>query len=112
MSMFCFQCEQTAKGTGCTIGGVCGKKADTANLQDELTAELIALARATNCAEPSESTHKAVIDGLFTAITNVNFDNDAIDRQIEIIREEKVRLSMEAGGCEPESFEMSALWGG
>ena len=33
MSMFCYQCQQTAKGTGCTINGVCGKKADTANLQ-------------------------------------------------------------------------------
>lgn len=42
MSMFCFQCEQTAKGTGCTVNGVCGKRADTANLQDKLTAKLIA----------------------------------------------------------------------
>jgi len=35
-SMFCFQCEHTAKGKGCTICGVCGKKADTANLQDDV----------------------------------------------------------------------------
>jgi len=34
MSMFCFQCQETAKNTGCTISGVCGKKPDTANLQD------------------------------------------------------------------------------
>ncbi len=46
MSMFCFQCEQTAKGLGCTSGGVCGKKADTAGLQDILTGEIIGLARA------------------------------------------------------------------
>ena len=36
MKMFCFQCEQTAGGTGCTVGGVCGKNANTANLQDQL----------------------------------------------------------------------------
>lgn len=45
--MFCFQCEQTAGCTGCTGGaGVCGKKADTALLQDRLTGSLIGLARA------------------------------------------------------------------
>ena len=45
--MFCFQCEQTAGCTGCTGNiGVCGKKADTAQLQDELTGALIGLARA------------------------------------------------------------------
>ena len=43
MSMFCFQCEQTYKGSGCTIQGVCGKKPDTANLQDELTSSIIEL---------------------------------------------------------------------
>lgn len=46
--MFCFQCEQTAGCTACTgAQGVCGKKADTAKLQDELTGALIGLARAT-----------------------------------------------------------------
>ena len=45
--MFCFQCQQTAHNTGCEgHTGVCGKKSDTANLQDELTGELIRLARA------------------------------------------------------------------
>ena len=43
--MFCFQCEQTAGGKGCQIGGVCGKKADTAGLQDELTGTIIGLAK-------------------------------------------------------------------
>ena len=44
--MFCYQCEQTAGCTGCTQSGVCGKSADTARLQDELTGALIGLARA------------------------------------------------------------------
>ena len=43
--MFCFQCEQTAGCTGCTQSGVCGKSAETARLQDELTGALIGLAR-------------------------------------------------------------------
>ena len=47
--MFCFQCEQAAHCTGCTdSAGVCGKSAETANLQDELTGALIGLARATD----------------------------------------------------------------
>ncbi|MBP8042861.1 MAG: hypothetical protein KAZ36_13245, partial [Bacteroidales bacterium] len=36
MSMFCYQCQETAKGVGCTIAGVCGKKEDVSNLQDLL----------------------------------------------------------------------------
>lgn len=76
-SMFCFQCEQTCKGTGCTIQGACGKQADTANLQDELTSKIIELA---NCSNKSEEITKTLIDGLFTTITNVNFDNKSIEK--------------------------------
>ncbi len=46
MSMFCYQCEQSAAPGGCTVQGVCGKTAPVANLQDELTAALVGLARA------------------------------------------------------------------
>ena len=76
--MFCFQCEQTAGCTGCTgSAGVCGKKADTALLQDRLTGALIGLARTAEKNENSvtENTDRLVIDGLFTTITNVNFNN-------------------------------------
>src|SRR5574344_2061263 len=74
-SMFCFQCEQTAQGKGCTVQGVCGKKAETANLQDELTSTLIELA---NSNEPTEEVTKTLIEGLFTTITNVNFDDESL----------------------------------
>lgn len=83
MEMFCFQCEQTANGKGCTIQGVCGKKSDTANLQDELTSALIKLA---NCNEKNEINTKLLIDGLFTTITNVNFDDESIQKFIQNIR--------------------------
>ena len=73
MTMFCFQCEQTAHGKGCTAVGVCGKKPDTANLQDDLTNSLIELV---NCCEQNEENTELIIDGLFTTVTNVNFDNE------------------------------------
>lgn len=82
--MFCYQCEQTAKGEGCTKVGVCGKSADTAVLQDFLTGELIALSKAViDNKNRDEKTDKAVIDGLFVAITNVNFDDDSIKNYIQ-----------------------------
>lgn len=52
MSMFCFQCEQTAGGKGCTVAGVCGKNATVSNKQDELTCALVGLARATEKSLP------------------------------------------------------------
>ena len=65
--MFCYQCEQTVGCTGCTgNAGVCGKKADTARLQDELTGALIGLARAVdNTAAISKRTGQVIIEGLF-----------------------------------------------
>lgn len=78
--MFCFQCEQTLKSEGCITMGVCGKHADTANLQDKLTSSLIKLA---NTCDISEDNTKLLIDGLFTTVTNVNFDNISIQKLID-----------------------------
>ena len=75
-NMFCFQCEQTAGCSGCTgRAGVCGKQADTAQLQDKLTGALIGLARAAEGNVPGPSTDKVIIEGLFTTVTNVNFNS-------------------------------------
>ena len=98
MNMFCFQCEQTAQGKGCTTTGVCGKKADTANLQDELTNSLIELA---NCGEKNETNTELLIEGLFTTITNVNFDNTSI---IAFIRKVKDRIN-----CD-KTFDINSVW--
>ena len=78
MSMFCFQCEQTAKGEGCTISGICGKKEDTANLQDKVISSLIELSKTT----PNDETTKEIIEGLFATITNTNFDNNSLQSMI------------------------------
>ena len=112
-NMFCFQCEQTAGGRGCTgASGVCGKKQDTALLQDELTGALIGLVRAANGNKPSAATHRVIIEGLFTTITNVSFDNDSILRMIEKVRAEKARLIGLSGATSDTGgdYDMRQLW--
>ena len=82
--MFCFQCQQTAGGSGCVKVGVCGKQPDTAALQDALVCSLIRLATAAQNQELfSHETTGLLEDGLFTTLTNVNFDNDAIRSMIQ-----------------------------
>jgi len=104
--MFCFQCEQTAMSTGCTgNAGVCGKKSDTANLQDKLTGALIGLACAVKKSSATATTDKLMLSGLFTTITNVNFNNETINKLIEEITKEKVKLS---NTC--LDYDMQNLW--
>lgn len=107
MSMFCYQCEQTAGGKACTVNGVCGKKESTANLQDTLTGKLVALARAlsgkTDQAGNAE-TDDLVIAGLFTTITNVSFD----DAQIGALATKIDDAVAKAGGA--SELDMNALW--
>lgn len=91
-NMFCFQCEQTAGGKGCTMSGVCGKKPDTANRQDELTSALVGLARAAHGKELTKSAVEIMLEGLFVTVTNVNFDNNDIDGYIKRARLERDKL--------------------
>ena len=109
-SMFCFQCEQTAGCKGCTgAQGVCGKKQDTALLQDELTGALIGLARAAQGKEPSGSAVRAMIEGLFTTVTNVSFDSDAVQRQTDEVHAEKEKL-LRDGAADAADYDMKSLW--
>lgn len=104
--MFCFQCQQTAHNTGCEgQAGVCGKKADTANFQDELTSALIGLARAVKSAGATDASNELVLKGLFTTITNVNFYNDTIISLIEDVHAEKDRIASDA-----EAYDVSKIW--
>ena len=115
--MFCFQCEQTSGCTGCTgKAGVCGKTAPTAALQDELTGALIGLARAASDeALPTERTDRLLIQGLFTTITNVNFNEKTIQNLIQLVHEEKMRLVPDCSVCgspcgRTEDYDLSLLW--
>lgn len=86
MSMFCYQCQETAKGTGCKIRGVCGKSEEVAKLQDLLVyvtkniAEIVVKGKI-DVNSINEINHQ-VIKSLFITITNANFDDNAIEKQI------------------------------
>ena len=115
--MFCFQCEQTAGCAGCTgKAGVCGKTAEVAELQDQLTGALIGLARATDgdtLATPN--TWRLMIEGLFTTVTNVSFNEKTIRTLIDQVHEEKARLVPGCSGCgsrcgRNDDYDMNLLW--
>lgn len=80
MSMFCYQCQEACKNTGCTVAGMCGKKEDTANLQDLLIFALRGLAAVAERTEKANDKEigELITRSLFITITNANFDNDAI----------------------------------
>ena len=116
-SMFCYQCEQTALGKCCSgERGVCGKSAETARLQDELTGALIGLARATlGDTAPTGETWRILVEGLFTTVTNVSFDDGSIRRLKERARAEKARLVPQCAQCAApcgrnEDGDLSKLW--
>ena len=99
MTMFCYQCEQTAKGTGCTVQGVCGKDSRTAALQDllvHLTKGIAQYAhRAGALGAKDRQIDVFVVEALFTTVTNVNFDPGRIAEMIRRaaeIRDQAKRL--------------------
>ena len=106
--MFCFQCQQTAHNTGCEgSAGVCGKKADTANYQDDLVSALIGLARAVRKKGATEKSDELMLKGLFTTITNVNFYNDTICALIDEVNKEK-----EAIAPQTDNYDVQTIWDG
>lgn len=87
MSMFCYQCQETAKGTGCEVRGVCGKTEDVAKLQDLLIYTLKGVAQIVHKGKIDVSmisnVNHQMINSLFMTITNANFDAGAIENQIK-----------------------------
>ena len=86
MSMFCFQCQETARGTGCEVRGVCGKTEEVAKLQDLLIYTLkgvseIVVKGKLDIANLHDANHQ-VLNSLFMTITNANFDDASIEAQI------------------------------
>ena len=115
--MFCFQCEQTAGCAGCTgKAGVCGKTAEVAELQDQLTGALVGLSRAVdNAPDVNEGTWRLIIEGLFTTVTNVSFNEKTIRELIDQVHEEKARLVPGCSGCgsrcgRNDDYDMNLLW--
>ena len=85
--MFCYQCQETAFGTGCVVRGVCGKQPATAHLMDLLLFSLkgvgvVATLLNEHHIDVPAKTDKVIVDGLFSTITNANFDNESISAKI------------------------------
>ena len=115
MAMFCYQCEQTAGGTGCTKTGVCGKNDETAILQDLLVYATKGLAqyahRARKLGASDREIDVFVIESLFTTVTNVNFDADRIAdmvRQAAKLRDRAKKLYEEAAKKQSAKIETLA----
>ncbi|WP_417304250.1 hypothetical protein [Ellagibacter isourolithinifaciens] len=104
-NMFCFQCEQTAGCTACTgAAGVCGKTADVARLQDDLTGTLVALARAENGGRGDTESDGLMLEGMFACVSNVSFDSKAIAALERRVRAKAISLG------EFSSYDMGLLW--
>lgn len=86
MSMFCYQCQETARGKGCEFAGVCGKTAETSNLQDLLIYTVKGISdivvKGNLDVTGLAPINRQVVNSLFMTITNANFDDDAIEAQI------------------------------
>lgn len=95
--MFCFQCQETAKGTGCILSGVCGKTPEVANMQDLLLFVVRGIAVYNQAlrkdGRSSVRADKFIFDALFTTITNANFDKHSIIEKIKKGLELKKDLS-------------------
>lgn len=121
-NMFCFQCQQTAGNSGCIRTGVCGKQPETANLQDRLVSQLITLAKLTVSSDGNDRPGKSdrlIVDGLFTTLTNVNFDDRAIteftERVTDLIREKggshEAEINLWDGDTDIVSLRSTLLFG-
>ena len=113
--MFCYQCQETAKGTGCTSIGVCGKDAETSGLQDLLihidkgVAAYSSVLRKNGKAKEliEGKVNRYLVNSLFITITNANFDDDAILDEIKAglkLREELKALATEEEKKEAEKY--------
>ncbi|MGN0034668.1 MAG: hydroxylamine reductase [Coriobacteriales bacterium] len=110
--MFCFQCEQTAGGMGCTgPAGVCGKTAQVARLQDQLTGAVIGLARAVKLSGDGVSRQEAqlIIKCLFTTVTNVNFNPETVQQLVDEVHAARDGI---ASSDEAPDYDMNQIWNG
>lgn len=117
MNMMCYQCEQTAKGTGCTANGVCGKSPEVAALQDLLVYAVKDIARYAHGARQlgavDEEINVFTVKALFSTLTNVNFDPERFAqyiKQAKKIKDKAVALYEQAVGDKSEQLEQPYNW--
>lgn len=113
--MFCYQCQETANCSGCTVSGVCGKKPDTANMQDLLVYVTKGISAVTTQIRAEgkqidKSINHLITLNLFTTITNANFDKDVIVERIKTTLKVKENLLKEVS--DKSSLPSASLWNG
>ncbi|MBP1890614.1 hydroxylamine reductase [Clostridium moniliforme] len=118
MSMFCFQCQETAGCKGCTVRGVCGKTEDVAKIQDLLIFATKGLAtvevEGRKVGIIDNKIDKYIVENLFVTITNANFDFKAIENRVKetLILREDLKKRVEAKGGNPVGKDLKgcATW--
>jgi hydroxylamine reductase len=116
MSMFCYQCQETSKGTGCTIKGVCGKSEEVSNLQDLLMYTIKGIAIVDQeCVKAGVKFSAAdyfIMNGLFMTITNANFDDDVFIEKIKegLALREEMKKELAAKGVVLNDLHDAATW--
>lgn len=113
--MFCYQCQETANCSGCTVSGVCGKKPDTANMQDLLVYVTKGISAVTTRLRAEgkqidKSINHLITLNLFTTITNANFDKDVIVERIKTTLKVKENLLKEVS--DKSALPSASLWNG
>lgn len=113
--MFCYQCQETANCSGCTVSGVCGKKPDTANMQDLLVYVTKGISAVTTQIRAEgkqidKSINHLITLNLFTTITNANFDKDVIVERIKTTLKVKENLLEEVS--DKSALPSASLWNG
>lgn len=113
--MFCYQCQETANCSGCTVSGVCGKKPDTANMQDLLVYVTKGISAVTTQIRAEEkqidkSINHLITLNLFATITNANFDKDVIVERIKTTLKVKENLLKEVS--DKSALPSASLWNG
>lgn len=111
--MFCYQCQETANCSGCTVSGVCGKKPDTANMQDLLVYVTKGISAVTTQIRAEgkqidKSINHLITLNLFTTITNANFDKDVIVERIKTTLKVKENLLKEVS--DKSALPSASLW--
>ena len=111
-SMFCYQCQEAAKGVGCTIAGVCGKTAEVAHIQDVLLYAARELSRVTTALRSAHSEVPGQVDelvtsALFATITNANFDKTALEQRATNLIEVAHTLNSQLGESALELWDGS-----
>jgi hydroxylamine reductase len=116
MSMFCYQCQEAAKGTGCTVKGVCGKTDTVSNLQDLMVytlkgiSQLVLKGKEAGVELPNQNHY--VMTGLFMTITNANFDDQAILKNIKkgLEIKEELKALLKESGVSLEDLHDASIW--